>query len=155
MTTTLDASGLHLDALDWPDLTRQLEENGCALTPPLLDADRCAEVTAMFDEHERFRSTIQMARHSFGEGSYRYFTDPLPPLVQTLRTRLYPPLARIANDWAHRLGEEGFPETLDGLLAACAARGQHRPTPLVLRYGASGYNCLHRATGTSPSPGSR
>jgi hypothetical protein len=98
----------------------------------------------MFDEDHRFRSTIHMARHAFGEGSYRYFADPLPPLVQTLRTALYPPLARVANDWARRLGEHTYPEALDGLLAACAAQGQHKPTPLVLRYGPSGYNCLHQ-----------
>jgi uncharacterized protein len=136
--------GLDLGVLDWPDLARRLDDNGCAVTPPLLDPERCAEVIAMFDEDERFRSTVHMARHSFGEGSYRYFADPLPPLVQTLRTELYPPLARIANDWARRLGEDGFPDTLDGLLGACAARGQHQPTPLVLRYGESGYNCLHQ-----------
>jgi hypothetical protein len=149
MTTTpadpvLATPGLDLGVLDWPDLTRQLDDNGCAVTPPLLDAERCAEVIAMFDEPHRFRSTVEMARHSFGEGSYRYFADPLPPLVQTLRTALYPPLARIANDWARRLGEDEFPDTLAGLLAACADRGQHKPTPLVLRYGESGYNCLHQ-----------
>ena len=133
-----------LDVLDWDGIARRLDDVGCAVTPPLLGPAQCADVTAMFDEHERFRSTIQMARHSFGEGSYRYFTDPLPPLVQTLRTALYPPLARIANDWAGRLGERTFPETLDGLLAECADVGQHKPTPLVLRYGESGYNCLHQ-----------
>ena len=98
----------------------------------------------MFDEDERFRSTVVMARHAFGEGRYRYFADPLPPLVQTLRRELYPPLARIANEWAGRLGERRFPDTLDELLAECAEVGQHRPTPLVLRYGPTGYNCLHQ-----------
>ena len=140
----LGTSGLHLDALDWPALSDRLNTDGVAVTPPLLDPERCDEVTAMFDEHDRFRSTIQMARHSFGEGSYRYFTDPLPPLVQTLRTALYPPLAAVANEWARRLGEDTFPETLDGLLGECARRGQTKPTPLVLRYGESGYNCLHQ-----------
>ena len=85
-----------------------------------------------------------MARLSFGDGRYRYFADPLPPLVQDLRERFYPPLAAIANRWAERLGERPFPATLDGLLAACAKAGQHRPTPLLLRYGPGGYNCLHQ-----------
>ena len=144
MTTTTAQTGLHLDALDWTDLTARLDTDGVALTPPLLEPDRCAEIAVMFDEHERFRSTVQMARHAFGEGSYRYFADPLPELVQTLRTELYPPLARVANSWAARLGEDSWPDTLDGLVAACAERGQTKPTPLVLRYGPSGYNCLHQ-----------
>jgi hypothetical protein len=85
-----------------------------------------------------------MARHSFGEGRYRYFADPLPELVQQLRETLYPPLAAIANRWADRLGERHFPTPLDALLDECARLGQHRPTPLVLRYGPGGYNCLHQ-----------
>lgn len=133
-----------LDRLDVPALAERLDTDGVASTPPLLTPGQCADVVAMFDEDERFRSTVVMARHAFGEGSYRYFADPLPPLVQELREQLYPPLAEIANAWAERLGERTFPAGLDGLLAECAAAGQHRPTPLVLRYGPGGYNCLHQ-----------
>jgi hypothetical protein len=131
-------------ALDWSALEEQLEAGGVATTPPLLTPGQCAEVTAMFDDDTRFRSTVHMARHAFGEGSYRYFADPLPPLVQELRSTFYPPIAAVANRWAERLGERAFPTGLDALLAECAARGQHRPTPLVLRYGPGGYNCLHQ-----------
>jgi hypothetical protein len=133
-----------LDRLDWPALQDRLDADGVATTPPLLTPEQCADVTAMFDEDERFRSTVVMARHAFGEGSYRYFADPLPPLIQALREELYPPIAAIANRWAGRLGERAFPTDLGALLAECAALGQHRPTPLVLRYGPGGYNCLHQ-----------
>lgn len=133
-----------LDRLDWPALEARLDESGFAMTPPLLTPYQCAEVRDMFDDDQRFRSTVVMARHAFGEGSYRYFADPLPPLVQGLRTALYPPIARIANRWADRLGERHYPEDLDGLLEKCAGLGQHKPTPLVLRYGPGGYNCLHQ-----------
>jgi hypothetical protein len=133
-----------LAGLDWDQLGHQLDEQGIATTPPLLSPEQCAQVSDMFEEDERFRSTVVMARHAYGEGRYRYFADPLPPLVQTLRRDLYPPLARIANEWAGRLDERRFPESLDELLAECAEVGQHRPTPLVLRYGPTGYNCLHQ-----------
>jgi hypothetical protein len=133
-----------LDHLDWPQLAAELDRNGFAPTPKLLTAAQCAEIIALFDRDEVFRSTIVMAKHAYGEGSYRYFADPLVPLVQTLRERLYPPLAEIANSWAERLGERRFPTDLRALLADCAAAGQRRPTPLVLRYGAGGYNCLHQ-----------
>ncbi len=133
-----------LDRLDWPALEAWLDESGFAMTPPLLTPEQCAEVRDMFGDDERFRSTVVMARHAYGEGSYRYFADPLPPLVQGLRTALYPPTARIANRWADRLGERHYPEDLDGLLGECAGLGQRKPTPLVLRYGPGGYNCLHQ-----------
>ena len=133
-----------LDRLDVRAVAGRLDTDGVASTPPLLTPQQCADVVAMFDEDVHFRSTVVMARHAFGEGSYRYFADPLPPLVQELREQLYPPLAEIANTWAERLGERTFPGRLDGLLAECAAAGQHRPTPLVLRYGPGGYNCLHQ-----------
>ncbi|MFC5230066.1 hypothetical protein [Pseudonocardia zijingensis] len=74
-----------LDRLDLPALQERLDTDGVASTPPLLTPAQCAEVIAMFDEDARFRSTVVMARHAFGEGSYRYFADPLPPLVQQLR----------------------------------------------------------------------
>jgi uncharacterized protein len=145
MTTTTDQLAIPgLDRLDWTDLERTLDADGFAVTPPLLSPEQCAEVRAMFDEDERFRSTVVMARHAFGEGRYRYFADPLPPLVQALRTQLYPAIAHVANSWAQRLGERTYPEALDGLLAECAAQGQTKPTPLVLRYGPTGYNCLHQ-----------
>jgi hypothetical protein len=133
-----------MNRLDWTELEERLDADGVATTRPLLTKKQCAEVAAMFDEDERFRSTVVMARHAFGEGSYRYFADPLPPIVQDLRERLYPPIAAIANRWAERLGTRTFPDDLDKLLAECADLGQHQPTPLVLRYGPGGYNCLHQ-----------
>jgi hypothetical protein len=133
-----------LDGLDWIEISRQLDGDGFATTPPLLTPEQCAEMRALFDVDELFRATVVMARHAFGEGRYRYFADPLPALVQALRTQLYPPIARVANLWAQRLAERTFPDTLDGLLAECADAGQTKPTPLVLRYGPTGYNCLHQ-----------
>lgn len=133
-----------LDALDWERLGDALDHDGFATTGPLLSPEQCAEMIAVFDDDAAFRSTIDMARLSFGEGRYRYFADPLPPLVTELRTRLYPPLAAIANRWAEILGEPTFPEEHAALRARCAEVGQHKPTPLVLRYGPTGYNCLHQ-----------
>jgi hypothetical protein len=142
--STLATATPALDALDWTQLGSGLDEQGFAITPPLLTPEECAQVSRMFDDDDRFRSTVVMARHAFGEGRYRYFADPLPELVQTLRAGLYPPLARIANAWADRLGEPPFPATLEALLGACARVGQTKPTPLLLRYGPTGYNCLHQ-----------
>ncbi|SDC52518.1 2OG-Fe(II) oxygenase [Actinokineospora iranica] len=133
-----------LPDLDWPTVTAEVDAAGFALTPPLLTPDHCAELAGLFDHDEVFRGTVVMARHAFGEGAYKYFADPLVPLVAKLRTTLYPPLATLANHWATRLSERAYPPDLDTLLAECAALGQHKPTPLLLRYDSGGYNCLHQ-----------
>jgi hypothetical protein len=130
--------------LDWPAIRAELDRNGFALTPPLLTPEECAQVSALFEDDGAFRSTVVMARHQFGEGVYRYFDRPLPQTVGRLRETLYPPLAAIANEWALRLRLPGYPDELAGLAARCAAAGQRRPTPLLLRYERGGYNCLHQ-----------
>lgn len=132
-----------VNALDWTALTGRIEELGFAVTAPLLTAPECDEMLALF-ENGSFRSTVEMARHRFGDGSYRYF-DPLPPRIAALRESFYRHLAPIANEWALRLrsGEE-FPPRLEKLLERCHAAGQTRPTPLILRYGEGGWNALHQ-----------
>jgi hypothetical protein len=134
-----------LAAVDWAALDRALDGAGFALLRGLLRPAECRALARLFDDDRRFRQTIDMARHRFGEGRYRYFARPLPPLVTALRAGLYPPLARVANRWAGALrAPTSFPPTLDGFLRTCAAEGQRRPTPLLLRYESGGYNALHR-----------
>jgi len=131
--------------MDWAAAQTALDANGYALLPRLLDERTCASLVGLWDEEARFRTQVDMARHRFGEGSYRYFAAPLPPAVGELRRSLYPPLARVANRWRERLGSApGFPATLEAWLTRCAEQGQTRPTPLLLRYEAGGYNRLHQ-----------
>jgi uncharacterized protein len=134
-----------LQKISWPAVARALDAGGRAVLPQLLSPDECSAVAGLYDAGEGFRSHIVMARHSFGRGEYRYFAYPLPPLVQQLRASLYPPLASIANAWQANIGGgEFFPAEHDEFLARCHASGQNRPTPLLLRYGAGDYNCLHQ-----------
>jgi hypothetical protein len=115
------------------------------VTGPLLPAAVCAQLIKSYDAEARFRSTIVMARHGFGQGEYKYFARPLPDVVESLRRAFYPMLAPIANDWHGRMGVEArFPATLDAFLDACHRDGQQRPTPLLLKYGPGDYNCLHQ-----------
>jgi hypothetical protein len=111
----------------------------------LLAAAECRELVALWDDERRFRSRVEMERHRFGVGEYKYFARPLPRLVEELRSLGYACLAPIANRWAEALGSrERYPARLADFLARCAAARQKRPTPLLLRYEAGGWNALHQ-----------
>ena len=130
---------------DWSELHGTLARQGYAVTPRALSATECAELVALYDEPDRWRARIDMARHRFGSGEYKYFAHPLPDVVAGLRSAFYPRLAPVANAWQEQLGlSERFPDELDAFLDRCHAAGQSRSTPLVLRYGAGDYNCLHQ-----------
>ena len=131
--------------LSWGALESDLDARGHAVTPALLSADECAGLAALYEDDALFRKTVIMARHAYGEGEYRYFAEPLPQPVATLRELLYAPLAAIANRWSERLRlEVRYPATLDDYRAECERAGQPHPTPLMLDYAEGGYNCLHQ-----------
>jgi hypothetical protein len=134
-----------ITALDWPAIAASLESHGCAVIGPLLDADQCASLADCYSEDALFRSRVVMARHGFGRGEYKYFAYPLLDLVSALRTALYPNLAEVANRWNAAMGIAiRYPPDHESYLRRCHDAGQERPTPLLLRYEAGDYNCLHQ-----------
>jgi hypothetical protein len=138
-------NGDAIAAIDWLAVQADLDAQGWAILPGLIDAAACDATAALYAPDATFRSHVVMARHGFGRGEYRYFAYPLPPLVEGLRSALYPRLAPIANRWHARMGLAArFPDDHAAFLARCHQVGQTRPTPLLLRYGAGDYNCLHQ-----------
>jgi hypothetical protein len=133
-----------IEALDWKAIAVALDAHGCATTGPLLGSEACRDLITLYDRDDRFRSRVVMARHGFGSGEYKYFADPLPPLVATLRERLYPHLAPIANRWQELTGSEPYPADFAAFRTRCHRAGQRKPTPLLLKYGVGDYNCLHQ-----------
>lgn len=126
-------------------LSDSLDERGYATLPALVDPATCRALAARWDEDGVFRKRVVMEKHAYGQGEYRYFAYPLPSAVQSLRTSLYRELAPLANRWREALRlPGGFPAELEAYLEKCHAAGQTKPTPLVLRYEAGGYNCLHQ-----------
>ena len=123
----------------------ELNKRGFAHLGQLLSASEIDSITSMYSDEASFRSHIIMQRHGFGEGEYKYFANPLPPVVARLRRELYARVLSTANNWQEDLGgDQRFPNTLNGMLKRCHADDQRRPTPLVLKYGPGDYNCLHQ-----------
>ena len=134
-----------VSAIDWDQTYEDLDQRGAAVVPSLLAPEAWRALVALYDETSRFRSTVVMQRHGYGRGEYRYFDYPLPEPVGALRELMYPKLAPLANRWHEAMGLDGrFPETLAAFLERCHGAGQQRPTPLLLRYRADDYNCLHQ-----------
>ena len=130
---------------NWLELERELDTQGNAVLHQLISLEDCGQLAALYDQDGGFRSRVVMARHGFGRGEYKYFDYPLPPLIAELRTNLYQQLAPIANRWNEAMGiEVRYPGSHAEFLERCHQAGQRRATPLLLRYGAGDYNCLHQ-----------
>ncbi|WP_206185458.1 2OG-Fe(II) oxygenase [Sphingosinicella sp. CPCC 101087] len=130
---------------DWSAVEAELDEHGHVHLAQLLKPEQAAGLASLWDEPDRFRSEVVMARHGYGRGAYRYFDYSLPEAVARLRAQFYPPLAQIANRWAAALGTDiRFPQEHEAFLARCREAGQVRPTPLLLRYEAGDWNALHQ-----------
>jgi len=126
-------------------INESLRKQGYAIIPSLLLPDECMKVREMYDHQHLYRTTIDMQRYRFGRGEYKYFQYPLPEIIQRLRTELYPGLSEIANEWAHQLTTGfSYPQQHSQFVELCPAKNQTRPTPLILRYSARGYNTLHQ-----------
>lgn len=126
-------------------LADTLHRCGHAVLPQLLNPAECAALSGLYPQAGCFRSRVIMARHGFGRGEYQYFSDPLPDIVQQLRSTLYPQLVDVANRWNEAMGVDiRYPADHAAFLARCHAAGQNRPTPLLLQYTQGDYNCLHQ-----------
>src|ERR1700693_685223 len=144
-TSMVESVEARVARYDWKTLSDELGGVGCAVMEKLLSPEECRLIAGLYPEEGHFRSHIDMARHGFGKGEYRYFRYPLPDLLGGLRTALYPRLADVANDWNARMRlEQRYPSAHADFLEQCRDRDQIRPTPLLLQYVTGDFNCLHQ-----------
>ncbi|MEZ5894675.1 MAG: 2OG-Fe(II) oxygenase, partial [Parvularculaceae bacterium] len=123
-----------IGGIDWSAAEDRLNAEGWAMLGRLLTDEECAALIDAYGDDARYRSTVVMRRHGFGEGEYRYFADPAPEIVAMLRQRIYERLAPIANRWADMFGaEKDYPAHHVDYRKLCARAGQKRPTPLILK----------------------
>jgi hypothetical protein len=140
-----DQAVARVDAFDWQRVGKELDEQGNALLPGVLSPEECQALAGLYTDDGLFRSRVIMGRHGFGRGEYKYFSYPLPDIIQGLRATLYPRLAPVANRWNAAMGiDVRYPEQHGEFVQRCHDAGQLRPTPLLLQYGEGDYNCLHQ-----------
>jgi hypothetical protein len=133
-----------IESFNWDTINTELDAYGAAVLGPLLSPDQC-KTLIRYDNEGLYRSRVVMARHGFGRGEYKYLTYPLASVIAELRESLYPYLAEIANRWNEAMGiDVRYPAQHEAFKARCHAAGQTKPTPLILKYGAGDYNCLHQ-----------
>ena len=134
-----------VESLDWHGIVDELNQSGNALLKGILTPRECQALTSLYPSDAYFRSRVVMSRYGFGRGEYKYFSYPLPDILQGLRTSLYKLLAPVANEWNQQMGKDiRYPAKHADFIQHCHKEGQLRPTPLLLQYGAGDYNCLHQ-----------
>ena len=134
-----------IHTMDWKIIYDSLNEKGFCILPNVLSAEECRHLSGLYEDHYLYRSTINMQRYRFGKGEYKYFNYPLPLTIQSLREIFYTPLSSLANEWMDRLNTKiTFPNQHGELVQQCKGKDQTRPTPLILRYEAGGFNTLHQ-----------
>lgn len=134
-----------IEHTDWQNMTETMHQNGYAIIPNLLSGNDCENLKSNYNNPNVYRKTVVMERYRFGLGEYKYFNYPLPDIIQTIRTNIYPKLAPIANAWFKALNiDKQFPLEHEELLKQCHENGQQKATVLILKYGKGGFNTLHQ-----------
>jgi len=121
-----------IQAADWEAITEQMHQQGFALIEQVLSTELCEMLKQAYPQTGLYRKTVEMQRYRFGRGEYKYFTYPLPNLIERIRHEIYPYLVPIANAWFRVLKLEHHQQ------------GQTLATPLILKYGQGGFNTLHQ-----------
>nr|WP_315034270.1 2OG-Fe(II) oxygenase [uncultured Chryseobacterium sp.] len=131
--------------IDWQHITEKMHDNGYATISNLLSEEDCSSLISAYNQPSLYRKTVVMARHRFGLGEYKYFNYPLPEMIQTIRTQIYPYLAPIANAWFKALNIDiHYPSHHSEFLQQCYSNHQQKATPLILKYEKGGFNTLHQ-----------
>lgn len=134
-----------IDTSDWNEIVRDLHDNGFVIVRDILDKEDCDNFIRNYNAPNTYRKVVNMDRHRYGSGEYKYFQYPLPDPVTQLRDLVYPKIVGVANRWMEELNlDRRFPPTHEELKLLCHEKGQTKPTALILKYGEGGFNALHQ-----------
>ncbi len=72
--------------VDWQKVSNSLDAEGNAMIEGLLFPGECRQISEFYSRDDIFRSRVVMGRHGFGKGEYKYFSYPLPDIVQAIES---------------------------------------------------------------------
>ncbi len=133
-----------IDRLDWAGISAQLDIEGYAVLPGLLDASTAHDL-ARQTETMSAAHRVPLASADLGHGELFYFDASLPTPLEIWRTVFYRHLAVIANQWAEILGVDGsYPAELGDFRRRNQKAGQVQAQSHLNRLGVEDYVALHQ-----------
>ncbi|WP_390368856.1 2OG-Fe(II) oxygenase [Variovorax dokdonensis] len=136
-----------LARLDWHEMGAQLDEEGYALIPNLFSPQAALALAQLATSSAGLRP-IRLENLDLGQGEMHVLHDPLAPVLTTLRSALYPPLATIADRWNERQGlDVRYPRSFDASALVRPQPGQEPSPPHLTRLLEDDFVALHLCAG--------
>jgi hypothetical protein len=140
----------YIERLDWAGIADQVDAEGYAMLPGLLDADAVRGLKRQ-TEIMGAAHRVPLASNGMGRGELFYFANDLPAPLAAWRTKFYRHLVVIANRWNETLGAgDRYPEELDEFLRLNREAGQTQGQSRLSRLGVEDYLPLHRCDDGDP-----
>jgi hypothetical protein len=128
----------HLASLPLESARETLRSQGWVRIPGALRKRDCDALLSAA-RPDAFVKTNHMTPRGLGRGAYHVWAEPIPEPANSLRLALYERLACCAEPHFSDL-----PATLAAFHERCKAKGQTRPSSILLSYGNDGVNYLHQ-----------
>jgi hypothetical protein len=143
----------NIERLDWADIADQLDAEGYAMLPGLLNADAVRDLKRR-TEIMGAAYRVPLASGGMGRGELFCFAGDLPAPLHAWRADFYRHLQAIANRWNETLGiDERYPQELDDFLRRNRETGQTRGLSHLSRLGVEDYlPLLPRSAGETVFP---
>jgi len=138
---------ISIEELDWDRIDADLDKEGYALLPKLLDAAQAKALAALASEPGAQGQWLSLERLELGQGDVWRLPQPLPDPIAAWRVAFYKRLAPIANRWADIMGTDfRYPATLEDFLRENLEVGQTGQLTAVHHLREGDYQALHQST---------
>lgn len=134
-----------IDHLNWTDIAKQLDIEGYALLPGLLDWEQAQKLAGLVNVDTPALRRVSLASSDLGRGGLFYLGEQLPAPLQAWRTGFYRHLATIANRWKETMNDAyRYPAELDAFLQRNRKAGQAGTLSHLSRLNVADYLALHQ-----------